>query len=126
MLCFYLATFFTIQLVMKSAVLTMKSDIDHCTFSVDVDNPALFYLVDVDKRKRAGWSTSTILLFSIWLMVDAVDARRRPFYSPFHHALFEAARFCAFRPVIRVQTRGRVCKPLKTFSQVKEQFDLIF
>ena len=38
----FLAAFFTIQLVMKSAV-----DVDHCTFLlVDVYHPALFYLVD--------------------------------------------------------------------------------
>ena len=30
------------------------------------------------------WLISTILLFSTW---STVDARRQPFYSPFHHAL---------------------------------------
>ena len=51
----FLATFFTIQLVMKSAV-----NVDHCTFLgrrrpnctfplVDVDQTAVFYLVDVDR-----------------------------------------------------------------------------
>ena len=34
------------------------------------------------------WSTSNRLHFSSRLMVDAVDACRRPFYSPFHHAQF--------------------------------------
>ena len=49
------------------------------------------YFVNLDPRRLTltpqtfSRSTLTILLFSTW---SAVDIRRRPFYSPFHHALF--------------------------------------
>ena len=38
-----------------------------------------------------SWSTSTILLFYIWSMVDARWRCRRPFYSPFHHDLLKSS-----------------------------------
>ena len=47
-------------------------EVEHCLFLlVDVNHPALFYLVD-----GRCWS----------MLVNAVDAGRRPFYSPFHQA----------------------------------------
>ena len=45
-----------------------------CSFPSGRRLPLLFFY----------WLMSTILLFSTW---STVDARRQPFYSPFHHAL---------------------------------------
>ena len=75
-------------------------------FLVDIDHPAaLFYLVNVDhwlfllvdvdlpfSSCLFYWSTSTCLFLTgrRSTSVNArqrVDIRRRPFYSPFHHAL---------------------------------------
>ena len=52
----------------------------------------LFYLINVDCRQSMltplhfSWSTSTRLHFS---SLSTVDARRLPFYSPFHHTRFK-------------------------------------
>ena len=47
---------------------------------VDVDATD-FFLVDIDQTEVYDRSTS-------WSTVDAVNARRRPFYWCFHHAQF--------------------------------------
>ena len=81
---------------------------------VDVDQTDVF-LVDVEQTELFYWSTSTRLSFSTgrrrpdwgfllvdvdqtevfnrstsWSTVDAVDARQRPFYWRFHHALIKS------------------------------------
>ena len=75
----------------RPACLYLLVDVDQpAFFSVDVDLPfstCLFLMVDVDHVKSAGLLYIIVYLvdlpFSNWLMVDV---RRRPFYSPFHHA----------------------------------------
>ena len=39
------------------------------------------------RHRTLHFSQSTRLHFSSQSLVDTVDARQRPFYSPFHHAL---------------------------------------
>ena len=68
------------------------------------------YLFNVDcwqsmlTPQTFSWSMLTILLFSTW---STVDVRRRPFYSPFHHAPLNSYFFiflnihigcCVFQP----------------------------
>ena len=49
----------------------------------------IFYTIGHEKCRPPllfSWSTSTGLLFSTWLTVDAHQSCRHPFYSLFHHA----------------------------------------